>query len=126
MNGCQFDGSMAWMVSAMNTSTTATLTKTITPLTLADSLMPITSSVVTSATITTAGTLNQAVTCEPSASVSTVPRAAAKCGGMWMPRSPRNDTTYPVQPIATVVALSAYSSTRSHPMIQAMNSPSVA
>jgi hypothetical protein len=43
-----------------------------------------------------------------------------------MPRSARNDTTYPDQPMATVVALRAYSSTRSQPMIQAMNSPNVA
>ena len=77
----------------MKSSTTATLMNTITALTFADSLMPITSSVVTSATMITAGTLNQAVTWEPSASVSTVPRAAAKCGGMWMPRSPRKETT---------------------------------
>jgi hypothetical protein len=61
----------------MKTSTTATLMNTMTPLTFADSLMPMTRSVVTRATMTTAGTLNQAVTCEPSARVSTVPRAAA-------------------------------------------------
>ena len=43
----QLAGLIACAAPTMNTSTTATLTTTITLLTLADSLMPMTSSVVT-------------------------------------------------------------------------------
>ena len=43
-----------------------------------------------------------------------------------MPKSARNDATYPDQLTATVDAPTAYSSTRSHPIIQARNSPIVA
>src|SRR5438105_12350827 len=57
---------------------------------------------------------------------TSVPRAAEMAQGKLMPTSCRNDTTYPDQPIATVTAPSAYSSTRSHPIIQAISSPSVA
>src|SRR6266699_3745134 len=104
MNGCQLAGLMAWAAPTMNRRTTATFTNTITLLTLADSLIPMTSSVVMIAMMMTAGRLKTAVTLDPSAS----------------------ETTYPDHPIATVTAPSAYSSTRSQPMIQANTSPRVA
>src|SRR6266571_181203 len=104
MNGCQLAGFTACAANAMNSTTTASLMKTITLLVVADSLMPMTSSVVTRAMITTADSAH----------------------GTSRPISCRNDTTYPDQPIATVTAPSAYSRTKSHPMIQAMISPSVA
>ena len=66
----------------MNTSTTATLTNTMTLLTVADSRMPITSSSVTTAIMMTAGRLKMAATCVPSAKVMSVPRAADNSGGM--------------------------------------------
>ena len=126
MNGCQLSGLTAWAASAMKSRTTATLITTMTLLTVADSLMPITSRVVTRAMMTTAGRLNHAVTVEPSANVTTLPRAAWRWAGMRIPKSPRNETTYPDHPIATVTAPRAYSRMRSQPMIQARNSPSVA
>ncbi len=43
-----------------------------------------------------------------------------------MPKLLSSDTKCPDQPTPTVAAPAAYSSTRSHPMIQAMNSPIVA
>jgi hypothetical protein len=57
------------------------LITTITLLTEADSLIPITSSVVTIAMIRTAGMLKRAVTVLPSAIVTTVPRAAWNSAG---------------------------------------------
>src|SRR3989440_10966701 len=150
MNGCQLAGLMAWVAPPMNRSTTATFTNTMTLLTLADSLMPMTSSVGMMAMMIMAGRLNTAVTCGRlfgsipradtvcnSASVtafqpwsgmwmSCVPRAAERVAGTSSPTSCRNDTTYPDQPMATVTAPSAYSSTKSQPMIHANSSPSVA
>ena len=64
MNGCQLAGLMALAAPAMNSSTTATLTQTMTLLKLADSLMPITRRVVTTKMMSTAGRLNMAVTCD--------------------------------------------------------------
>src|SRR2546422_8531912 len=57
MNGCQLAGLIACVAPAMNRSTTATFTNTMTLLTLADSLMPMTSSVVMIAMMITAGRL---------------------------------------------------------------------
>src|SRR2546426_6283045 len=126
MNGCQLAGFTACAANTMNSTTTASLMKTMTLLVVADSLMPMTSSVVTRAMMTTAGRLNTAVMLVPSAHLTTVPRAPDSAHGTSSPTSCRNDTTYPDQPIATVTAPRAYSSTRSHPMIQAKISPSVA
>src|SRR2546426_5039759 len=150
MKGCQLAGFTACAAPMMKSSTTATFTNTMTLLTLADSLMPMTSSVVMMAMMMMAGRLNTAVTCGRvlgsmpradtvcnSASVtafqpwsgmwmSCVPRAAERAAGTSRPISCRNDTTYPDQPMATVTAPSAYSSTKSQPMIHANSSPSVA
>ena len=57
---------------------------------------------------------------------STVPGVVVNCGGIVIPRSANSPTKYPLHPEATVAAPNAYSSTRSHPMIHATNSPSVA
>src|SRR6266699_3744280 len=120
MNGCQLAGFTACAANTMNSTTTASLMKTMTLLVVADSLMPMTSSVVTRAMMITA------VTLVPSAHLTTVPRAADSAHGTSSPMSCRNDTTYPDQPMATVTAPRAYSRTRSHPMIHAKISPSVA
>src|SRR5258706_8756473 len=141
MNGCQLAGLTALTVSAMNSSTTATLIITMTLLKFADSLMPITRRVVTRAMMRIAGRLKVAAIhgppsvraeqsgaawAEPVTTETQVPRAAESAAGIWMPRFlPRKLTTYPDQPMATVVADSAYSRIRSQPMIQAKNSPSV-
>src|ERR1700693_724916 len=104
MNGCQLAGLTACAAPTMNSSTTATFTNTMTLLTLADSLMPMTSRVVMIAIMMTAGRLNTAVMVEPSARVTAVPRAADRAGGTAIPMSFRNETTYPDHPIATVTA----------------------
>ena len=44
----------------------------------------------------------------------------------WLPRIAMSLLRYPDQLIATVDAATAYSSTRSHPIIQAISSPIVA
>src|SRR5258708_40052666 len=86
----------------------ATLTNTITLLTVADSLTPRTSSQVTSAVISTAGRLNTAVAVRPSARATAVPGAALIAAGSWMPKSPSRLTTLPDQPTAIVAAPRAY------------------
>src|SRR5690349_3048491 len=120
IKGCQFAGLIACAAPTMNSSTTATLMITITLLTLADSLMPMTRRVVTRAMMMTAGRLKIAVVVVPSAHVTAAPRAADSAHGTLMPMSCRKLTTYPDQPIATVTAPSAYSRIRSQPMIQAI------
>src|SRR5439155_22778151 len=99
---------------------------TMTLLVVADSLMPMTSRVVTAAMMMTAGRLKTAVTVLPSWHCTTVPRAAERAHGTSNPMSCRNDTTYPDQPIATVTAPSAYPRTTSQPTTQTKMSPSVA
>src|ERR1043166_2566465 len=101
MNGCQLAGFTALIVSAMNMSTTATLIITMTLLKFADSLIPMTSSVVTSAMMRMAGTLMRAAThgppevraeqsgtawVAPSASDTQGPRAGERAAGLHMPR----------------------------------------
>src|SRR2546428_11963249 len=107
MNGCQLAALTACAANTMNSTTTASLMKTITLLTLADSLMPMTRSVVTRAMITTAGRLKMADTCVPSGQATIVPRAADCAQGTLMPTSCWNETTWPDQPIATVTTPSA-------------------
>ncbi len=46
--------------------------------------------------------------------------------GSAMPKMPSTFWKYPDQPLATVAALTAYSSVRSQPITQAKSSPSVA
>ena len=65
-NGCQFAGLIACAAAMMNSTTTAPLMNTITLLTLADSLIPMTSNVVTMAMMMTAGRLKTAATWVPS------------------------------------------------------------
>src|SRR2546425_1090437 len=126
MNGCQFAELMYAAPPRITISTTPTLMMTITELTLADSLTPITISTVTASVMSTAGRLKIASGLHPGALMS-VHGAAASDAGMLMPtKSWRKATRWPDQPTATVDAPSAYSRIRSQPMIQAMNSPSVA
>ena len=137
-NGSQ----LAWLTyaspNAMNSRTTDSLTTTMMLLKVADSLMPMTSSTVIANTMIIAGTLRTApVRVHPSvkmrqmlspASVGAVWANGADVNavGMLMPRSRRNETTYPDQPTDTVDAANRYSRIRSQPMTQAISSPSVA
>src|SRR5215207_9455637 len=122
----------------MNRKTTVSLMTTTTLLKPADSEIPPMSRIVMSATMIIAGTLSTApVLDHPSVNSRHTLRPApggavwvygaeVYCGGMLMPTSLRNDTTYPDQPTATVEAANRYSRIRSQPMIQAKSSPSVA
>jgi len=118
--------------------TIATLRITMRLLTRADSLIPITSTADISVTIPTAGRLMMApvkfspgwahpTTCAATCvAVHNCVGGAVRLAGMWTPNSPNRDTKCPDQPTPTVAAPAAYSSTRSHPMIHAANSPIVA
>ncbi len=90
MKGCQLAGFTACAAATMNSRTTATLMNTMTLLTFADSLIPITSSVVTKAIMMTAGRLKTAASVHCGA---TTPRAAAREHGTLMPISFKNETT---------------------------------
>jgi len=110
----------------------------MTLLTRADSLIPITSTADITATMRTAGRLMIAPvgfspTCvHPTAWAATCPAVhncvggAVRLAGIRTSNSPSRDTKWADQPTPTVAAPAAYSSTRSHPMIQAANSPMVA
>src|SRR5580658_9644381 len=99
--------------------TTPTLVATRTAFVAALSRMPITNTQVVSAMITTAGRLNQ-----PEGSENGVVESLS---GMCHRNSTSSQTLkYLVQSAASTPQLMAYSRTRSQPMIQASNSPSVA
>ncbi len=135
---------------ATNNTMTDTLVITIILLKLADSLIPTTRRAERRATMNMAGRLRIQVTwgsastlIPEAASVwakasvicfhpisgtltSTDPVAPVNCGGIIILRSFRKLTTYPDHPTDTVDAANRYSSIRSHPIIQARNSPRVA
>ena len=125
-NGVQFDGMMNQTAPITIAITTPTLIATMIVLIDADSRMPTTSSAVTAITSRIAGRLTIAVTGSPPGTATSVPGAALSAAGNGIPRSRNRLVRCPDQPTETVAALSAYSSTRSHPMIQAISSPSVA
>ncbi len=72
MKGCQLAVLMKPIPATTNSSTTAILTNTIAVFTLADSRMPLTSTIVTSRTTIMAGTLMIAVVCGSAASTASV------------------------------------------------------
>lgn len=92
----------------------------------ADSLVPMISMIVSTATMNTAGRLKSACAVVPSASFTSVPGGAVRVAGMVMPTFSSRLSAYLPQPTATVAAPIAYSRMRSQPMIQAKISPSVA
>src|SRR5262245_5474507 len=109
------------------------LRMTIAELNRADSLMPMTRTQVTRAVMTTAGRLQTigvpkmwgAESKNPSVREA-VTRSVRSQAGIWMPNPLRSSTKYPDHDTATATLPIAYSMMRSQPMIQAMNSPSVA
>src|SRR5687768_12190183 len=111
MKGCQSSGWMKKLPATMNIASTASLMTTMIVLVRADSLTPITSSAVMTRTTSAAGRVKGAVV---------IPV------GRTMPTSASSDTAVAPQPSATVEDASEYSRIRSHPMIQATSSPSVA
>ena len=123
MYGVWLAGLMKPQPIAITMTTMATLTTTIRPLTKADSWVPRMSRAESSARITTAGTFMI-----PEMSVPGMV-SKGECVHWYpssMPKKPRTRLKYSVQAMATVEAPTAYSSTRSQPMIQATNSPMVA
>jgi hypothetical protein len=126
MNGTQFAVATYPTPAMRNTRTTATLMATIMLLKRADSRIPRISSAEMTMTMPNAGRLNQALTSLPSGRLTRVPGAAVSSAGIAIPILPSRLLKYPDQPTATVEDTIAYSRIRSQPMIQAMNSPSVA
>src|SRR5262249_10217735 len=126
MNGCQFALLIYIAPNPTNSSSTATFTTTITVLNPADSLIPMTRIAETTTTMIAAGTLNTPATVLPSGSATRDPGGPDNAAGKWIPMSCRMLTKFPDHPTAIVAAPSAYSSTRSQPMIHANSSPSVA
>src|SRR3954453_12702722 len=125
-NGCQLSARTNQIPPAITTAITPTLTATMIVFVVVDSRTPTSNSSVTAHVISTAGRLKTAVTEPPFASITCVPGAALTAAGNCSPSCPRRLDRCPDQLTATVAAPSAYSSTRSHPIIQATSSPSVA
>src|ERR1041384_1096410 len=139
MKGFQFAGVMCETPTTATSSTIATLRITMQLLTFADSRIPITSTVDIRATMHTAGRLMLApVKLNPACAhpgVAIDPTCAAvhhsvgdaeRAGGRCTPNSASSDTKWADHPTPTPAAPAAYSSTRSHPTIQATTSPIVA
>src|SRR5206468_11367679 len=116
MKGDQLAGSTAKAPTAMKNRTTATLIVTITLVTLALSLIPITSRPVNASTFRDAGKLMK----PPSYG------ALISGAGMLTPIRSRTLTKYPDQPMDTAPHAIPYSSTRAQPVIQANSTPKVA
>src|SRR2546430_219793 len=116
-----------------NSAMIPTLMATITVLTRADSLVPMTSSQVMIPTIASAGRVNTmgiGPTCGAAASSAGSPRAVRRSAtsqrGMSTPRPRSSESKDPAQPMATAMLPTPSSRTRSHPMIHATSSPRVA
>ncbi len=125
-NGLQLAGSTARAAATTKRRSTVSFTTTTAAFALEDSRIPRTRKALTTRTTKAAGALKTASPMLPSGRTTGVPAAAVRVGGSWRPRSARKLTTYPDHPTATVAAPREYSRIRSHPMIHATSSPSVA
>ena len=85
MNGCQLSVLTNAAPPAITISTTATFTTTMTALTFADSLMPMTISAVTARVMSTAGRLTTASRAAAGGHAISVQGADAYSGGMAIP-----------------------------------------
>ncbi len=138
MKGCQLRLCTYRNPTITKTTRTPVLTMTMKLLNPADSRIPSTRIVVMARTMNTAGRLTIApVACQPATLHPATACATcvaeqnrnggpASTSGTWTPRRSRKLTNVADQPTPTVAAPMAYSRIRSHPMIQATNSPSVA
>src|ERR1700704_4268252 len=138
MSGFQLSGFTYWRPKMITASTIVIFVITMTLLTVADSLIPTTSTYDITPTMKIAGRLtyapvgNQPACTHPvtlAANSPAVQKSNGACvslAGTWMPRKSSRLRKCPDHPTPTVAAPMAYSSTRSHPMIQATNSPIVA
>jgi len=92
------------------------------------SRMPMHRSTVTPSTTAIAGTLttigipNRCGAAARTSEVAFIGFVVSQSGG-WTPMPRMSPVKYPAQPMATATLPTAYSSTRSHPMIHAMISP---
>src|ERR1035437_5011213 len=110
----------------MTIRTTATLIATMTLLTRELSRMPMTRTTVTIATISSAGRSNQLpVGWNAWLAALKSKGAVDRTFGTWTPKMPMKFWKYFDHPCATEAEATVYTSTRSHPMIQAKVSPSV-
>src|SRR5882724_219125 len=125
-NGVKLEGWMNLHPMTMKTTMTETFRKTMTALTVEDSWVPLTKSNEISTTTNTAGRLMKPWMVVPSVRRTCCHGEAKRAGGRLMPKLCNKATRVADQPMETVAAPTAYSSTRSQPMIQASNSPMVA
>src|SRR2546421_11826941 len=137
MNGVQLARLTCDRLTSTTNRTIATLRITMTLLTRADSRIPITNTADITATMRTAGRLmiapvgfsptweHPAACAATCAAVHNCVGGAVRLAGIWTPKSPTSDTQWADQPTPTVAAPAAHSSTRTHPIIYAANSPVV-
>src|SRR3984957_16193384 len=123
----QFAVLKAGAAQTMKSPMTASFTATMTVLTRADSRMPTTSNAVIIRMITMAGTFRVAPVYDHACCAASNENGDdTNRAGRISPKSRAKLTTYPDQPMETAIAPTAYSRIRSQPMIQAINSHSVA
>src|ERR1041384_3267150 len=105
----------------ITSSTMLTFSTTMMPLTIADSWVPRISSAVNASRMTSAGMLTM-----PETPFTDSNGPCDHWNGTRMPNQSRTRFAYSAHAMATVAAPTAYSSTRSQPMIHATSSPIVA
>src|SRR4029079_17887644 len=123
MKGVWLAGLMNPQPIAITSRTIDTLMMTMIELTTADSWVPRISSAVRIARMNTAGTFM--MPCTPVSAITSNGECVHSYG-IRGPNHARTRLAYSLHAIATVAAPTAYSSTRSQPMIQATSSPMVA
>src|SRR5690348_956431 len=126
IKGFRFSGLIYLKPIITNTITIDTFNITITPFTHADSLVPLMSIKDITTTMNTAGRLKKPWMISPLAAVTESKGVIINSGGSATPNDLNNSPKYPAQLDATVAAPTAYSKTRSQPIIHAINSPIVA
>src|SRR5215471_7845052 len=122
--GVGFAGLIKPQPILMTSTTIVTFKMTIIALTVADSLVPLMSSADNMSKINRAGRLIIPRSPPPIMLVSS--GEWLHINGIRIPNQSSTRLAYWLQETATVAAPTAYSRTRSHPMIQAINSPIVA
>src|SRR6266849_1156924 len=116
----------------MNNATTVSFSATMKLLTVADSLIPTTSTIAMAGRFTIDPVELRPGVTQPATALATSDAshhrngAEVRAAGKWMLTFSRRPTKYPDHPTPTVDAPIAYSRTKSHPMIHPMNSPMVA
>jgi hypothetical protein len=125
VNGAKFAvwPKISGTVMIANSVSAAILMATSTELTVALSLVPITSSHVTKPVTRTAGRLMSPPTSPPSRKPQSILGPTVSACGKCTPNPSRKPTIWPDHPTATALAPSAYSRISAQPTSQAINSP---